>query len=131
MSSPSTSILGQIKNAFLSFASVGLKLVAEVLPFISPFLPAPIVAAIQGGSAELTAIAVVVTNVEAAFANAGSAATPSAKLAAASPQVASIVQGWLTSGLPGGAVVQDQAGFEKGVQDLTSAVVTILNSVGK
>lgn len=131
MSTPSTSLLGRIKDAFLAFATTGLKIVAEVLPFISPFLPGAVVAAIQGGSGELSAIASVVTNVEAAFANAGAAVTPSAKLAAATPQVQAIIETWLTSGLPGGAKVQNQAGFTKGVQDLTSAMVAILNAVGE
>ena len=114
----------------MAFATTGLKIVAEVLPFISPFLPAAIVATIATGTGDLNAIAAIVTNVEAAFANAGAASTSSAKLAAAAPQVTQIVTTWLKSGLPGGSVVHDQAGFTKGVEDLTSAMVEILNSVG-
>lgn len=130
-STPPESLLGKIKDAFLAFATTGLAVVAKILPLISPFLPAPVNAAIVAGTGELSAIASVVTNVEAAFANAGAAATPSAKLAAATPQVQAIVQTWLTSGLPGGAKVQNQTNFTAGVQQLTSAMVTILNSVGE
>ena len=131
MSTPNESLLGKIKDAFLSFATTGMTIVAKVLPFLSPFLPAPINAAIVAGSGELSAIASVVTNVEAIFANAGAATTPSAKLSAATPQVEAIVQEWLKSGLPGGAKVQNQTNFTAGVQQLTSAMVTILNSVGE
>ncbi|MGH9535476.1 MAG: hypothetical protein ACRD2E_11530 [Terriglobales bacterium] len=130
MSTPPESLLGKIKNAFLAFATTGLKIVAEVLPLLSPFLPTAIVASIAGGAGELSAIASIVTTVEAAFANAGAAATGAAKLQAAEPQVEAIVTEWLSSGLPGGAKVKDQPGFTKGVQDLTSAVVEILNAVG-
>lgn len=130
MSTPTTSFLGTIKNAFLTFVTDGVAVLGKVLPFLAPFLPTNIVAALQTGQADLTAIATIITGVEATAANMGTAATSSAKLAAAVPGVTQIVTTWLSSGLPGGAKVQNQAGFTQGVSDLVSAMVTILNSVG-
>lgn len=130
MPTPSNSILGKIKNAFIQFATVGLSVIEQALPFISPFLPKSVVGAIETGIGDLTAIATVVTKVEAIKASVGGL-TPSQALAAAQPDVEQLVMTWVKSGLPGSGKVIDPAKFSLGCGQLTSAMVTILNSVGE
>ncbi|MDE2098744.1 MAG: hypothetical protein KGL39_15930 [Patescibacteria group bacterium] len=130
MATPSNSVLGKIKAAFLAFASTGLSVVEKVLPFISPFLPKAIVTDVETGISDLTAIATVITDIEAIKASVGGL-TPAQALAAAQPKVEQIIQTWLASGLPGAGKVIDRAGFESGVAQMTSAMVAILNSVGE
>lgn len=74
----------------------------------------------------------IVKMAEAMFAAAGQAKSGSAKLAAASPYVSNIVQDVeLIDGKKIGNMIQDVAGFNEGISELTSGLVKCLNACGE
>lgn len=133
MASTPESFLGKIKNALFAVATgaeKALEVTADVLPFLSPFLPMRVVNTIKTTEGSLDGIMVVVADTEATAAALGQAHNGAGKLTASQPKIQQLVKDWLAQGLPGGAHVHDQAGFEKGCADLTSAMVEILNATG-
>lgn len=109
--------LGQILAA-------GLQIVGQFFPILQPFLGSSAAAQrVTTAVNDFTQIGQVVLQVETAL----QGATGTAKLAAAVPLVAQIVK---TSELVSGHPIKQESEFIGGVQDLTNAVVRVLNSLG-
>lgn len=105
------------------FLAKAVALAVGIGPLITPYLGSKSGAAVSTVVNDLTSIGQVVVQAEAMIQTSGSG---SAKLAAAAPLVQQIIQ---TSELVSGKKIANEALFTASCQQITSAVVGILNSL--
>lgn len=111
--------LGKVLGTIVNIAGIA----AGIGPILKPFLGSKVGGAVQTGINDLTAIGSTVLQAETLIQAPGSGA---AKLQAATPLVASIVQ---TSELVSGRKIANEALFEQGCAKITSGTADCLNAL--
>lgn len=96
---------------------------------VEGFLPAKVSTPLKAGLSDLSLIASEVQSVEAVAQTFAQPVPGPQKLQAAASGVQQIVAQWLAASGLGETKVRDAAAFQRGVQELTSGVADILNSL--
>lgn len=130
------SVLRKIGQAILRGSAVGTEIMQ--LPFVSQLLAGAATAigghtgaGITTAIGDFNAVSGIIATGEVMFPSIAGSKTGSAKLTAATPLVATVVQRWAESNLPGHNKLHvDPEVFSSHCKDLTSAWANILNDFG-